>query len=193
MPRTLDLDDGVRVMLDFALGKYEAQEQEDTLLSELSKKFQRDGCIADQRDFLEIVKWKARRALGRARENSSSLIQEKTRQAFEKTSRGQISEALDALAELHGVETRMATALLTFYDPNRFTVMDVNVWRSLVHLGVLKPFECWFEKSKDYPIYWQACQSVAEWYGRGLRNTDRALLQFAKDEIEKHRPPHEMT
>lgn len=161
--------------LDDALREYESRGKEDADLERLSKKFQRDGCIADREDFLEIVKWKAQRSLGYARRNHVSAIREATKLAFDLAPRGQTKEALDALGRLKGVKTRMATAILTFYNHERFTVMDPNAWRSLVHLGALSPFDCWFEESVDYPAYLAACHAVAESYGHTLRDTDRAL------------------
>ena len=76
---------------------------------------------------------------------------------------------------------RMATTILTFFDPERFSVMDVNVWRSLVHFRVVGAFECWFDEVLDYPVYLEACRAVSDWLGQTLRNTDRALWQFAED------------
>lgn len=119
--------DRVKAELDSALEGYEGREDEDALLSRLSKRFQKDGLIADKDDFLEVVKRKAARSLGHARKNPVATIRERTRRAFDLALRDEIVQAPDLLGILKGVKTRTATTLLTFYDPARFTVMDVNV------------------------------------------------------------------
>src|SRR5207245_7328325 len=77
--------------------------------------------------------------------------------------------AVEKLDELPGVGVRMATAVLMFYDPKRFTVMDVNAWRSLVHLGFVHAFDFWFEESKDYPPFNKTCLELSRQFHHSLR------------------------
>ena len=69
----------------------------------------------------------------------------------------------------------MATAILMFYDPERYSVMDVNAWRSLVYIGFADPFDFWYEEAEDYPAYNETGLRLSREFHRTLRETDRAL------------------
>ncbi len=171
------LTEAERTQLEHALRDYTStdMENEDSLFGSLPERFQKNGCILERDDFIRVVQWKARRAIGYARANDVEKVQRVTREAFGLASEGLIVKSIIELKELKGVRTRMATALLTFYDPDQFTVMDWRAWRALVHLRVLDAFDCWFENDEDYPTYLRACKELAAWFGHSLRDTDRAL------------------
>ncbi len=161
-------------------------EKEDIKLERLSRVFQQDGQISNVKDFLDVVRWKSPRSLGYAKKNRNhEKLRQITRKAFDLASKEKLVEALKLLSsgELKGVGVRMATAMLMFYNPTKFTVLDVNVYRSLVHLKVLDSFDCWFENSEDYPIYLESCRRVSIWFRHNLRDTDRALWRLANDSL----------
>jgi len=179
------LTDVQRRMLEDALKEYsegnrDALKEENDMLVQLPLKFQEARRIEDKEDFRYIVQWKAARAWGYAKHNPQARIRSESEAAFRLADSGKLEDAIRRLRNpaLKGVETRMATAILMFYRPERFTVLDYRAWRSLVHLRVLDPFDCWFEEPEDYPPYLEACKLLADWFGRTLRETDRALWQL---------------
>jgi len=183
MGSTAHLTGAHRRELEKALEHYPQDDWESRLLRDLPVRFQAARCIERKEDFLEIVRWKAPRQTGHASENRPEKLRRASAQAFALASEDRVVEAIKSLRApaLSGVGTRVATAILMFYEPNRFTVLDKLAWRSLVHLGVLDAFDCWFEEPEDYPPYLGACTRLAKWFQHTLRDTDRALWQLAED------------
>jgi hypothetical protein len=90
------------------------------------------------------------------------------------------SRRVEALREIHGVGVRMASAILMFWDPAQYTVLDVRALRALggyaesaagtlftAHSG-----EWW---DGNYDLYCAGCRSIAAREQRDLRLLDRAL------------------
>ena len=84
-------------------------------------------------EFITIVKWKAARVAGQARRNSEADIINTTRDAF---AAQDACTAVWIMDSLRGVGIRMASAILTVFDPVRYTVMDRRAWASLKTLGL---------------------------------------------------------
>ncbi len=171
----------MRTLLEKALEQYEGKKGENNLLSDL-KRFKNDGFIREKEDFIRAVVWKSPRPKWRAQGNTPEKIQKISRTAFKLAREGKVPEAIEELTSLEGVGVRMATAILMFYDSSRFTVMDWLAWRSLVHVGRLDAFSCWFDDAATYPTYLKACKQLAKEFGHSLRDTDRALWQLADNE-----------
>ena len=176
-----------RNLLEIALGKYDLEWDEP--IGRIHPNLERDCCVArkedwvGQRDRKGIIAWKAARVLGKA--TWDEQIPRVTRKAFAHASTGShdgLVTAVDWLDDLPGVGVRMGTAILMFYDPERYSVMDVNVWRSLMHIGFADPFDFWFEESEDYPAYNEACLRLSREFRRTLRETDRALWVLGDSE-----------
>jgi hypothetical protein len=72
----------------------------------------------------------------------------------------------------------MVTAVMMFYDPRRFTVMDFLAQRSLVYLGRISTFYFWFKSSTNYPKFDGAVSRLAKDLHRKLRETDRSLWKL---------------
>src|SRR5439155_4716683 len=132
----------------------------DEPIGRIHPSLQGDRCVARREDWIGqgdrkgIIAWKAARALGTA--TWDEQVPRVTRKAFALASTGSrdgLLKAVEMLDDLPGVGVRIATAILMFYDPERFSVMDVNAWRSLVYTGFAGPFDFWFEESEDYPAY----------------------------------------
>jgi hypothetical protein len=60
-------------------------------------------------------------------------IESITKEAIDLANKGMVEESIKNLIKLHGVQTRVASAILTFYNPKKFGVVDVNAWKSLYH------------------------------------------------------------
>jgi hypothetical protein len=83
-----------------------------------------------------------------------------------------VKEAVNALITLDGVGVKMASAILTAIDPERYTVLD---FRALEALNVKNS-----ENVNLYVLYVDACRSMAKEYGVTMRDFDRANWQWSK-------------
>lgn len=84
--------------------------------------------------------------------------------------------AISVLAGLDGVSVPTASAFLTMMFPNRFTIIDIRVLRSL-----LDPAEATgFDRSSinNYLRYLEFCRNSFAEYADSLRGFDKALWQF---------------
>lgn len=142
----------------------------------LGTRMRRDGRINSWATFKAIIDWKARRVRGLIRRSQESRLRVVSERAFRLAEKGRplgaIREFVDA--GIRGVKTRMASTILMLYAPRRYTVMDVNAWKALVHLKRLSR-TTGYKRPEDYPVYLEACIRLAEDLDWGLRDTDRAL------------------
>jgi hypothetical protein len=119
---------------------------------------------------LEVIyRWKSARRIGLLANNTDATIAQALKRAI---SAKEVREAVRSLTCLEGVGVKMASAILTAIDPERYTVLDV---RALDALGV--------ENSEDidlYVLYVEACRGMARKYGVKMRDLDRANWQWSK-------------
>ena len=73
------------------------------------------------------------------------------------------------LTELYGVKTRVASAILTFYNPEKFGVVDVKAWKALYN-EAKEDFE-----PEDYVKYLKDIRELAKKCYVTPRNVDLAL------------------
>jgi len=142
--------------------------QEISMLLQLPQKFQSDGKIVHKRDFLDIIQWKTPRLLyakgknGRkgAEYNSETTIRKVTEEAFSERNLKRKVEILDD--KLHGVGIPVASAILLFFDPERFAVLDKYAWNALEHycLIPIKKISNW--KASDYETCLTVCKEVSQ-------------------------------
>lgn len=137
--------------------------------------------------FLTVAYWKSRRQLANYRKNETR----------ERTVGGITAKALVAdvpntakpgvLWELAGVRIPVASALLTVWHPDEFTIIDTRALKALACLGegiegvgFNEHGQRWWEE-EHYDMYMRACQEIA---GRvkpfSLRDVDRALWKWAQ-------------
>ena len=181
---------------------YDHDDGDDTILETIHTRLEKGKCISRWEDFRAILRWKA----GREREDFEGPQSEKkylhwdkrqfphlsedTKNAFGLASEflcngqnadARLIESIKILDRFSGVNVRMATAILTFFNPREFTVMDYRAWKALVHIrwaGPTGPFEFWFEKSADYLPYLARCKELSRALGWKLRETDHALWKL---------------
>ncbi len=127
-------------------------------------------------ELVEIVRWKSPRSETYAQRNSCEEVKEITLEAFADQDPCSAVRKLDCL---HGVGVRMASAILTVFDPCRYTVLDVRAWASLERLGLLRELGLCSSMSPDsaetYGAYLSACRRLAVAHGINLRTLDRCL------------------
>jgi hypothetical protein len=127
-------------------------------------------------ELLSIADWKSPRPKPRLRNNSPDLIQSITRDAF---AAQDPLRAVKALDQLQGVAVRMASAILTVYDPQTYTVLDQRAWRSLERMGYVAPpkeaLETHLNRAETYVRYLGICKRLAVQTSVLLRMLDRCL------------------
>ncbi|MEM3829195.1 MAG: hypothetical protein QXP36_08290, partial [Conexivisphaerales archaeon] len=64
-------------------------------------------------------------------EKGAKEIENVTREAFKLAEEGDVEKAIEKLDDLYGVDVRTTSAILTFYNPQKFGVIDKNAWKAL--------------------------------------------------------------
>jgi hypothetical protein len=120
-----------------------------------------------------IVDWKSPRRAALIDENQDGEITA----VLELAGKSSTSEAMAVglLTTLRGVGIPMASAILTAIHPEKYTVLD---YRALESLGVNN----WPDTVGFYVHYLEACRELAVRYGKSLRDFDRALWQWSKEQ-----------
>ncbi|HYK82091.1 MAG TPA: hypothetical protein VEU55_03025 [Gemmatimonadales bacterium] len=117
----------------------------------------------------DIYRWKSARRIGLLRTNTDADIEQALKAAI---GAEDVKVAVQSLTSLAGVGVKMASAILTAVDPERYTVLDV---RALEAFGL--------KDSDDvglYVLYLEACRTMAKQYEVTLRDFDRANWQWSK-------------
>jgi thermostable 8-oxoguanine DNA glycosylase len=104
--------------------------------------------------------------------NDDAVIQEHIERAVHKSN---VRDKVEALTSLSGIGVPVASAVLLFINPDRFTVIDERAWNVLQETGYL-PQELSDDPTVDeYLLYLGACWTLANEYDVSLRTLDRAL------------------
>jgi hypothetical protein len=152
------------------LGVENFWEAEKRMLERIPAHISEHGRFEDRELLEDIVLWKFSPGVGRIRDISPERVEEISQRAFESDS---VSEALSTLAELNGIGPSMAGTVLTFTNPDRYTVMDPRATSALRSLGF------WSSSSEatvdQYEHYCLRCQELSQRSGLSLRDVDRAL------------------
>jgi hypothetical protein len=122
-------------------------------------------------ELLQVGRWKSARATSSLAKNSDELVAAVTRTALAAPTL--IKHRV--LTILSGVGVPMASALLTIWKPEEFTVIDVRAISTLRAAGLLGP-------GADLPPYVQyldLCRRLSMDNGADLRSLDRALWQWS--------------
>lgn len=121
-------------------------------------------------DLIAVGRWKSPRSVTRLQANPDDDIEDITRVALAAPDR--LKHRL--LHPLRGVHTPVASALLTVWAPDRFTVVDFRAIETLRACGELTGPE------PLYPAYVELCRTISERVGTDLRTLDRALWTWSK-------------
>ena len=130
-----------------------------------------------------IVRWKSERAVHYLIGNSSDSI----RHALEVAAAPEAStqEAVSALLALHGVDLKVASAILTAICPERYTVMDCQVLEALGYPRQDVQFYEDFLAFCNHMVAAGAVQPQATDAETPLRSLDRALRQWSEIQHER--------
>jgi hypothetical protein len=144
--------------------------EEYRLLAEVGPRLREQGHYTRE-DLAAVGDWKSVRIRSRLGSNSDEDIRDITAMAFTAPERFQHL----ILTLLRGVQVRTASALLTIWDPDRHTVMDVRAIHALHSLGAIETTEM------SYPEYLNVCRGIAGRLDVDLRTLDRALWRWDRD------------
>lgn len=161
--------------------------EEQEMLQGFPARFQEAGCISCLNDFKLLTRWKWPGLWSNyAKTNSEERVQRITQAAFDwgTATSGEetatiLRDQIGVLTCLDGVDAAMASVILTFWQPDEYTVMDE---RALLALEQAADEEYrWTERPeasrKHYPEYVDICKRLRDDLGDGfsLREIDQAL------------------
>lgn len=155
-------------------GRYDAVEDEPALAAGARI---RNGCYTAENLGI-IFKWKTRnRGVSRLQKNDPAEIADALKLAVMATTE---RSAVAVLRGLSGVDTPVASAILTAINPERYTIID---FRALESLGVDSP-----DRSLPfYLCYLRYCWAAAKEHRISLRTLDRALWQWSFEDTKASR------
>lgn len=161
--------------------------EEQEMLRKFPGHFQDAGCISSLNDFKLLTRWKWPGLWSNyAKANSEERVERVTRAAFDwwTATPGEeeatiLRDQIGVLTCLDGVDAAMASVILTFWQPNEYTVMDE---RALLALEQAADEEYrWTERPeasrKHYPAYVDICKRLRDGLDDefSLREIDQAL------------------
>jgi hypothetical protein len=124
-------------------------------------------------EFERICHWKTPRSQRKVASNPAEYIEAVTRTAL---STGSEQLHIEVLTLLSGVSWPTASVILHFCHREPYPILDVRaLWSLGVDAGkVTYNFELWWE-------YTQVCRGLAKSTGLSMRELDRALWQYSKE------------
>jgi hypothetical protein len=104
---------------------------------ELGAKFRKNK-VMTREDLIQIVEWKykdtenkKKQVLEAIAQNDPAVVERISRQVFSVPGEEDVYR-MNSLIMLNGVSPVLASVILAFFDPKRYGVFDVNVWRVLL-------------------------------------------------------------
>lgn len=131
----------------------------------------KDHRYLDKERFVEIGRWKSKRPSRWYERNDDSLVREITRFSFTADSE---EAKIKSLLVLSGVSYRMASTILHFAFPDKYSIMD---FRALWSLGWEQP------KAYNFAFWQKYCEEIKKLSaetGQSLRTVDKALWEYSK-------------
>lgn len=154
-----------------ALAERYSYPKEDYVVYVLATRIKSKGYLTKQ-DFIALMDWKTPRTRSRCKENTSAFIKDIT--SISLSSKNERLK-IEILTLLEGVSWPSASVILHFADKRKYPILD---FRALWSLGFDETpkynFEFWWE-------YTQFCRNLANECKVSMRDLDRALWQYSKD------------
>jgi hypothetical protein len=146
------------------------------LFEELESLNRQDYLTKEQ--LLKILNWKSPRPLNHYKANSEIEIEEITKLAF--STENDILK-IHILTALKGVSFPAASAILMFYDPTRYPVLDIRVWRQLYYAKMVDTNERGQNFSlNDCAKYFQVVRMLADELNITARQVEKRLFDYDK-------------
>jgi hypothetical protein len=163
--------------------RYANTVKEQELLTKIGPAVARRGYYKKD-ELAQVGEWKSPRIRKRLAQNSSTDVEDITRMALAAPERLQHR----VLGSLHGIRDPVATAVLTIWAPDLHTVLDFRAVEALDALHRLGAVSETLPKHEvgslpDYVAYLECCRAIARRLGVDLRDLDRALWQWSKEDM----------
>lgn len=145
--------------------------EEDARVEEISSRVRSRGYFTKE-EFLALCRWKTHRTKKRCAENDEDFVRAVTQTALSTTNE---RLRIEVLTLLKGVGWATASVILHFGSTDPYPILDS---RALSSLGVE-------QDSYDYSLWWsyvQCCRRLASQLGIPMRELDRALWQYSKEQ-----------
>ncbi len=152
---------------------------------ELGSKFRKKKLMT-KADLAAVVEWKFKdepekktRALELVQRNSDEAVERISSQVFSVPNADDMYR-MNCLLTLEGVNPVLASVVLTFFDPVKYTVFDSRVWKGLLGnppSGLLT--------SMNYCILLLAIRKTAAKHNLDVRVIDKALFRKSMEESNK--------
>ena len=166
--------------LNRTLKGYEKQEK--TEFEDISKEIRKRGYLSPTELFY-IICWKYP-VQGKANavnygfesinKHGTEEIRKITSLAFKLAEEDRVKEANETLKQLYGVDVRVASAMLTFYNPEKFGTLDKLAWKAL-YKEIKESFH-----PEDYEKYLKDVREIAKRCNMTARQVDLALWEIGK-------------
>jgi hypothetical protein len=151
--------------------------QEEQLFRKIGPVVRAQGYFT-RKQFLHVGEWKSPRSKGLHARNTDATVREVTTLALGSS----VEERLTTLSALQGVQDAVASALLTVWNPDAYTVTD---WRAIATLERAGKFRATGGRA-PYGLYLAVCRSIADGLDIAsgdtsrLRQLDRALWKYSQ-------------
>ena len=150
------------------------------MLNQFSSRFQQAGCISSDSDFESIVRW-VRAGNWSANFNKQAPSNLKTFTGDAYSLQKSPEERVRDLCNVKYIGMNTATALLAFWQPNKFSVMTKPSLETLVDYGL------WSHSTKpaaaNYQRYLHTVRGLAHCHGMKVRDVDRALVAMGSSKF----------
>lgn len=127
---------------------------------------------------IKILRWKSPRPLNYYLTNSEEEIKEITKLAFS-TENDKLK--IHILSALKGVNYPSASAVLMFYNPKIYPVLDIRVWRQLYSIGLVdtNPLGQNFTL-KECEKFYQVIRELASNLNLTARQVEKRIFDYDK-------------
>ena len=131
------------------------------------------GGSLTQKTFLEIGYWKSPRVVPKMKKNRAVEIPKLTSLAYHEND---LARKTAYLLKLQGVDLTMASSILMFFNPNKYGVIDPNIWQVLYQLGTIDGHSNGQSLTiQDYEIFTLMLQNDARDLGTTLQQISEGL------------------
>lgn len=164
--------------LDLILSKTSSQEDAKTIkLLESTKIYRRKGFL-NKPQAIKILKWKSPRPLRHYEINDENYIKNVTQLAFQVDND---KLKIHILAALKGVNYPSASAILMFFDPINYPVIDIRVWKELYKMNLVQenPRGMSFTL-EQWSKYLQIIRRIGNHYNLTAREIEKRLFDYNK-------------
>jgi len=135
-------------------------------------KFARDKGYLNVKNLYAMCNWKSSRRAKVVQDGNPATIREITKFAFSTSDQ---RSKISALTLLPGVMSPTATVILHFCAKKPYPILD---FRAIWSLGEERPYSYDFEHWWEYA---ETCRELAKRNGVSIRNLDKALWQYSKE------------